>query len=97
MFHLFLVLLTHVCTILESKCHSVVLLIVYKRCLVINVIKLVGYCFLLNVTRARSRWGAIANPHAKVFDHPAPRCPIPGHDLGNRMKILFNKFSIFYL
>ena len=39
--------------------------------------------------RARSRWGAIANPHAKVLT--------PGHDLGNRMKILFDMFSIFYL
>ena len=48
-------------------------------------------------TRARSRWGAIANPHAKVFDSLASRSPTPGHDLGNRMKILFNMFSIFYL
>ena len=49
-------------------------------------------------TRARSRWGAITNPHAKVFDSPpAPPSPTPGHDLGNRMKILFNMFSIFYL
>ena len=37
------------------------------------------------LTRVRSRWGAIANPHAKVFDSPAPRSPTPGHDLGNRM------------
>ena len=43
----------------------------------------------------RSRRGAIANPHAKVFDSPAPRSPTSGHDLGNR--ILFNMFSIFYL
>ena len=48
-------------------------------------------------TRVRSRWGAIANPHAKVFDSLAPHGPTPGHDLGNRMKILFNMFSIFYL
>ena len=50
-------------------------------------------------TRARSWWGAIANPHAKVFDSPppAPPSPTPGHDLGNRMQILFNMFSIFYL
>ena len=41
--------------------------------------------------------GAIANPHAKVFDSPpAPGSPTPGHDLSNRMKILFNMFSIFY-
>ena len=26
-----------------------------------------------------------------------PQVPSPGHDLGNRMKILFNMFSIFYL
>ena len=38
------------------------------------------------MTRARSRWGAIANPHAKVFDSPSPRSPTPEHDLGNRMK-----------
>ena len=25
---------------------------------------------LINSTRAHSRWGAIANPHAKVFDSP---------------------------
>ena len=28
---------------------------------------------MTNVTRARSRWGAIANPHAKVFDSPSTR------------------------
>ena len=51
---------------------------------------------LIKTTRARSQWGAIANPHAKVFDSPpAPPSPTPGHDLGNRMKILFNMFSIF--
>ena len=48
-------------------------------------------------TKEHSRWGAIANPHAKVFDSPSTRSPNPGHDLGNRMKILFNMFSIFYL
>ena len=26
----------------------------------------------------RSRWGAIANAHAKVFDPPAPPSPTPG-------------------
>ena len=26
-------------------------------------------------TRARSRWGTIANPHAKVFDSPLPQLP----------------------
>ena len=29
-------------------------------------------------TRMRSRWGVIANPHAKVFDPPAPPSPTPG-------------------
>ena len=28
---------------------------------------------------------------------PAPRSPTSGHDLGNRMKILFNTFSIFFI
>ena len=37
------------------------------------------------LTRVRSRWGAIANPHAKVFDSPAPHSPTLGHDIGNRM------------
>ena len=50
-----------------------------------------------NRTRARSRWGAIANPPVKVFDPPAPTSPTPGHDSGNRMKILLNMFSIFYM
>ena len=31
---------------------------------------------MINVTRARRRWGAIANPHAKVFDSPQyPQVP----------------------
>ena len=30
-------------------------------------------------TRTHSRWGAIANPHTKVFDPPAPPSPNPGH------------------
>ena len=29
-------------------------------------------------TGMRSRWGAIANPQAKVFDPPAPPSPTPG-------------------
>ena len=33
----------------------------------------------------------------KLLTPPAPCSPITGHDLGNRMKILFNMFSIFYL
>ena len=41
----------------------------------------------------RSRWGAIANPHAKVFDPPpAPQVPPLGHDPGNSMKICFLSF-----
>ena len=31
-----------------------------------------------NLTRARSRWGAIANPHAKVFDSPSTPQSHPG-------------------
>ena len=30
-----------------------------------------------NKTRARSRWGAIANPHAKVFDSPPQHHLVP--------------------
>ena len=56
-----------------------------------------SFLTIKNTTRACSRWGAIANPHAKVFDPPAPHSPTLGHDLGNRMKILFNMFSFFYL
>ena len=33
---------------------------------------------MANKTRMRSRWGAIANPHAKVFDSPAPPSPTLG-------------------
>ena len=33
----------------------------------INIAKS-GNLMILITTRARSRWGAIANPHAKVFD-----------------------------
>ena len=47
-------------------------------------------------TRMRSRWGAIANRHAKVFDPSAPSVPPLGHDPSNRMKILSNIFSIWY-
>ena len=36
-------------------------------------------------------------PTLKFLTPPAPRTPTPGHDLGNRIKILFNMFSIFYL
>ena len=36
-------------------------------------------------------------PTQKFLTPPAPLSPTPGHDLGNRMKILFNMFSIFYL
>ena len=36
-------------------------------------------------------------PTLKFLTPPAPRSPTLGHDLGNRMKILFNMFSIFYL
>ena len=59
-----------------------------------------GYQKTTNViTWMRSQWGAIANPHAKVFDPPppAPQAPPLAHDPGNRVKILFNMFSIFYL
>ena len=36
-------------------------------------------------------------PTLKFLTHPAPTSPTPGHDSGNRMKILFNMFFIFYL
>ena len=29
-------------------------------------------------TRIRFRWGAIANPHANIFDRPAPQVSPPG-------------------
>ena len=36
-------------------------------------------------------------PALKFLTPQAHRRPTPGHDLANRMKILFNMFSIFYL
>ena len=36
-------------------------------------------------------------PTLKFLTPPAPHSPKPGHDLGNRMEILFNMFSNFYL
>ena len=42
----------------------------------------------------RSRWGAIANPHANVFDPPQAPPPL-GHYPNNRVKILFNIFLLF--
>ena len=36
-------------------------------------------------------------PTLKFLAPPAPTSPTPGHDPGNKMKILFNMFSIFYL
>ena len=33
----------------------------------------------------------------KFLTPPAPHSPTPKYDLGNRMNILFNMFSIFYL
>ena len=36
-------------------------------------------------------------PTLKFLTPPAPTSPTPGHDSGNRMKILFNTFSTFYL
>ena len=41
----------------------------------------------------RSRWGAIANRHAKVFDPQHPQVPPLGHEPSNRIKILFIFFS----
>ena len=50
---------------------------------------------LINSTRMRSRWGAIANPHAKCFDHQHPYVQPLGHDPGHRMKTLFDMFYIY--
>ena len=36
-------------------------------------------------------------PTLIFFTPPAPRSPTPGQDLGNRMKILFNMFFIFFI
>ena len=36
-------------------------------------------------------------PTLKILTLPAPWSPTPGHDLGNRVKILFILLSIFYL
>ena len=49
------------------------------------------------MTRARCRWGAIANLHAKVFDFPSTPSAFLGHDPGNRMKILFNFFFLSFI
>ena len=46
-------------------------------------------------TRMSSRWGAITNPHAKVFDPQHPQVPPRGHDPSNRIKIPFN--IIFFI
>ena len=48
-------------------------------------------------TRMRSRWGTIAIPTLKFLTHPAPQVPHLGHDPSNRLIIMFNMFSIFYL
>ena len=37
-----------------------------------------GFPHTASLTRMCSGWGAIANPHAKVFDPPAPPSPNPG-------------------
>ena len=36
-------------------------------------------------------------PMLKFLIHPAPQVPPLGHDPSNRVKILFNMFTIFYL
>ena len=41
----------------------------------------------------RSRWGAIANPHAKVFDPPPPSTPSPTPGAWPQQQ---NKNSIFF-
>ena len=48
-------------------------------------------------TRARIDGAPSQIPTLKFFTPPAPTSPYPGYDPGNRMKILFNMFSIFYL
>ena len=36
-------------------------------------------------------------PTLKFLTSPAPCSLIPGHDFGNRIKLLFNMFSIFFI
>ena len=56
-----------------------------------------GWSMKLNVKPERAVDGAPSQiPTLKFFTPPASRSPSPGHDLGNRMKILFNMFFIFF-
>ena len=43
----------------------------------------------------RSRSGAIANPHGKIFDPTAHQDPPLVHSPGDRMKIPFDTFYIY--
>ena len=53
---------------------------------------------ILNRKLERAADGAPSQiPTLKFFTPPAPPSSTPGHDPSNRMKILFNLFSIFYL
>ena len=52
---------------------------------------------LTNTTRMCSQWAPSQTPTLKFLTHPAPQVPPSGHHPSNRMEILFNMFSIFYL
>ena len=55
-------------------------------------------CLFQNITRGHRRWGAFANPHAKVFDSPQHnQVPSRGMTLATKWKFCSICFSIFYL
>ena len=43
----------------------------------------------------RSRWGAVANYHAKMFDRPQYPSPTPRHDPGSRMFCWYVLYILF--
>ena len=55
------------------------------------------YLKYIIITRMHSRWGAIANPHTKVFDPQHPQVPPLAHYSCDRMKILFDMCFLFFI
>ena len=58
-----------------------------------SILSLFATRLIINSTRMGSRWGAIANPHAKVFEPLSTQVPPLRHDTCNRMKILINEIG----